>query len=428
MKKKIIKNAFKAIVLSFLFLNLASCGKGGSLRSAPPSPEIASEIDGSDRVPGGQDETGDPNGVPGGQDETGDPNGVPGGQDGTGGSNGVPGGSDGTGGSNGVPGGSDGTGDSNEISYQFSITQSVDEQKEVDILMAIDNSGSMTDNHINLGQRFGNLFNDNLQRVNWQMAFISSCFGVPADYTLAASLEIQAIPGVVLHTGINSPAFFQLQGTEDNSAHQILSPSFTNPGNIFLNTISSRQHGECSYVEFQAILNMINSPETHPQGFFREDALLAIVIVTDERDMTDVKASDIITAVKDTFGEFKQFATYGLIVEPGDIECDIQEPDVHYKIDDLVQKTGGITGSICAEDYSPIMANIGTHIEGVLAYHEVMLRHTNVVEDSIALSCSLSGNSIECPSWEPDSESNKILFDTPPEAGVKVEISYRYQP
>ena len=41
--------------------------------------------------------------------------------------------------------------------------------------MVIDNSGSMIENHRNLGQRFGSLFNSNLQRVDWQMAFISSC-------------------------------------------------------------------------------------------------------------------------------------------------------------------------------------------------------------------------------------------------------------
>ncbi len=116
------------------------------------------------------------------------------------------------------------------------------------------------------------------------------------------------------------------------------------------------------------------------------------------------------------------------LCEPGDVECNGREPNVNYKVADLAEKTGGITGSICAEDYSSIMADIGTHIEEILVYHEVMLRHTNVVEDSITLNCSLSQSAVECPSWEFDSGSNKILFDTPPEEGVKVQMSYRYQP
>ena len=356
---------FKALVLGFLFLNLASCGKGGSLRSVPSKREMPGKMDDSNGVPGGQDETGG-NGVPGGQDET---------------------------------------GDSNET-YTFSITQSAHEQKEVDILMAIDNSGSMGDNHTNLGQRFGNLFNDNLQRIDWQMAFISTCFGWGNSY-----------PKI----------FYDLRGLADTN-HQILSPQLANPGDIFLNTISSGQGGGCSTTDFAGILNMINSPETHPQGLFRSDALLAIVIVTDDTDGTDVRASDIITAVENNFGQFKQFATYGLIVEPGDIACNSREPNVNYKVADLAEKTGGITGSICAEDYSSIMDDIGTHIGRVLVYHEVMLRHTNVVEDSVSLNCSLSQNAVvECPSWEFDSESNKILFDSPPEEGVTVEISYSYQ-
>ena len=268
--------------------------------------------------------------------------------------------------------------------------------------MVIDNSGSMIDNHLELGQRFGNLFNSNLQRIDWQMAFISSCFGFGNHY---------------------DKIFYDLHPV---NGQKILSPQLANPGDIFLNTVSSGQGGGCSTTEFEAILNMINSPETHPEGFFRPDALLAIVIVTDDADTTSVKSSDIITAVKSRFGQFKQFSTYGLIVEPGDVVCAGREPAVNYKVEDLVQRTGGIAGSICSEDYSPIMADIGTHIEGVLAYHEIMLRHTNVVEDSINLNCTLS-TAIACPTWEFDSEANKILFDTPPAGGVTVQISYRYQ-
>ena len=393
MKRIIIKEPFKILILAFFLLNFVGvgCSKGGSLISGSrsSSSETSNQVNNSK------------SGVPGGEDGTSNPNGVPGGSDGENGPNGVPGGSDGENGPNGVPGGGDGS-NSGEETYQFSITQSLHEQREVDILMVIDNSGSMSENHQNLGQRFGNLFNSNLQRVDWQMAFISSCFGVN-----------------------NNKVFYNLR--EVDGTQQILSSQLASPGNIFLNTVSSKQGGGCSVTEFEGILNMINSPETHPEGFFRSDALLAIVIITDERDATDVKALDIITAVQDNFGQSKQFAAYGLIVEPGDVACDLQEPDVHYKVDDLVQRTGGVTGSICATDYSNIMAEIGTHIEGVLAYHEIMLRHTNVVEDSINLNCTLSTSAIACPNWELDSEANKILFDTPPAEGVTVQISYRYQ-
>ena len=269
--------------------------------------------------------------------------------------------------------------------------------------MVIDNSGSMNDNHKNLGKRFGRLFNDDLQRVDWQMAFISTCFR-------------------------NNDKFYTSRGTGDNSAtHQILSPELENPENIFLNTISSKQGGDCSVNELQGVLNMISSTETHPEGFFRPDALLAIVIVTDDTDTTNVTSSDIITAAQDAFGQFKLFTTYGLIVKPGDTACEGREPAVNYKVDDLAQKTGGITGSICAEDYSPIMTDIGAHIEKVLVHQEIMLRHTNIVEDSVRLSCSLSQSTTECPDWNFDSGANKVLFDTPPAEGVTVQISYRYQ-
>ena len=393
MKRIIIKEPFKILILAFFLLNFVGvgCSKGGSLISGSRS----SSSERGDQVNNSK------SGVPGGSDGENNPNGVPGGSDGENGPNGVPGGGDGS--------------NSGEETYQFSITQSAHEQKEVDILMAIDNSCSMYgtcggQNRIeSLSKRFGNLLNEGIQRVDWQMAFISSCFGVKRK-----------------NGSYYEEKFYDLLGLSDNT-HQILSPQLEDPETIFQETIFSKQGGECSYSEFQAILNVINSPETHPEGLFRPDALLAIVIITDERDTTDVKALDIITAVQDNFGQSKQFAAYGLIVEPGDVACDLQEPDVHYKVDDLVQRTGGVTGSICATDYSNIMAKIGAHIEKVLVYHEVILKHTNVIGSSINLNCTLSTSAIACPTWEFDSEANKILFDTPPAEGVTVQISYSYQ-
>ena len=402
MKKKIIKNSFKLLFLTFFLFNLVGCAKGGKLISGPLSSSLPSENDTPNGTTDSSDDTNGQDGVPGGLDGTNGQGGVPGGSDGANGQDGVPGGSDGANNPDGVHGGSDGANNPDEHSYQFSITQSVHEQKEVDILMVIDNSGSMNDNHRNLGQRFGNLFNDNLQRVDWQMAFISSCFGG------------------------RSEIFYDLQGVSDGT-HHVLSPQLENPENIFRNTISSKQGGGCSTTEFEGILNMINSPETHPQGFFRPDALLAVVIVTDDKDTTNTTSSDIITAVQDTFGQFKLFTAYGLIVLPGDVMCNTREPNVNYKTEDLVQKTGGITGSICAEDYSPIMADIGAHIEKTLTYTEVLLRHTSIVEGTVDLSCSQSQNTITCPVWEFDSQANKVIFDTPPAEGVTVQISYRYQ-
>ena len=427
MKSKSIEKPLKILVLSFIFLNVigVGCGRGGSLISTPSGREMASNIGNSKSgVPGGSDGENGSNGVPGGSDGESGSNGVPGGSDGENGSNGVPGGSDGENGSNGVPGGSDGENGSNGVPggsdggslekiYSFSITQTAREQKEVDILMVMDNSCSMygkcggaPDRYGSLKQRFGNFLSDDLQRVDWQMAFISSAFGTKG----------------------RAKIFYNLLGVFGVNNQKVLSSQLDNPENIFQNTLSSGQGGAESYMEFQAILNMINSPETHPERFFRPNALLAIVIITDENDTTNVRASDIITAVQNNLDQ--ELVTYGLIAEPGDIECG-QEPlvDINYKVADLVQKTGGITGSVCdEEDYGNIMADIGNHVERVLVYHEVMLKHANVVEDSITLNCSLSGSSVECPSWEFDSESNKILFDSPPEEGVTVEISYSYQP
>ena len=363
-----IENYFKivfSICLIFFLINSIGCSKGGRLISSPISLSSESNQQADDSSPStdlDKKSDSDSDEVPGGLDKQG------------------------------------------EHSYEFSITQNVHEQKEVDILLTVDNSYSMYENHLSLGYRFGDLFSNDLQSVDWQMAFISSCFGVKGR--------------------ISRPSiFYNLRNAEgDMDGHHILSSESTNPGEIFLNTISSQQGGSCSQSEFGGIFNMINSPETHPEGFFREDALLAVVIVTDDKDSTDITTSNIITSVKTAFGEFKLFTVYGLTVTPDLGECiDQGEPNVNYKVEDLIQKTGGIPGNICAEDYSPIMEKIGSHIEKTLEYKEVKLRHENVLESTIEVTFSQDSKD-----WEFESETNKIIFDTAPTENTVVTISYRY--
>lgn len=285
--------------------------------------------------------------------------------------------------------------DPHQKTHQFSITQLAHENTKLDMVWVIDNSGSMNGNHQDLRNRFSHLFNQNLRSSDWQIAFISSAKGDEFYYLKDSS-------------GGN------LQGNP-----RILSPKLPNFEDIFKNTISSKQFGESSTREFQAIFDMINDPEKEP-GFFRPDALLAVVVVTDDTDTSEPGPLDIMESVKNNFGPSKKFVTYGIIVEP-DRNCG--EPRVNYKVADLALRTGGITGSICEKDYSFVMASIGDHIQKELLFKDIPLKHNNVIENSIKLAFTPAQNE---QNWQFDSQTNKITFNIPPIEGTTVQISYDY--
>ena len=278
--------------------------------------------------------------------------------------------------------------------HQFSITQQVIKKRaKLDIVWVIDNSGSMLTNHQNLRNRFRNLFNQGLQSSDWQMAFISSLQG---------------------------QNFYQLRDNNLPEGTHILSPKYSNFEEIFKNTISSMQFGASSTLELKAIYDMINNHKTKP-GFFRADALLAVIVVTDDGDTSPQSPSDIITSVQNNFGASKKFVTYGIIVEPGGENCG--EPAENQKVAELVRLTGGVTGSICEEDYSSVMANIGDHIKKELLFNDVLLKHNNVIENSISLTFSPAENETN---WQYDSQTNKIVFTTSPTEDTIISISYNY--
>lgn len=391
-----------SIILIFCWLSTLGCSKGDlSLGNTQP-PDSANPTSQTDK-------NNDDNALPNnGNDTETDDNALPNDEDDTG-----------TEDDDALPNDED---DGNTRVHTFSLTQKANENKEVDIVMIIDNSGSMAQNHLDLRYRFNELFNEEtLGSTDWQMAFLSSAY-----YGSSPLNE--------------SNGFYHLRDFSGNNIsgdHQILSPAYDNYEELFINTISSRQGGVSSLGELFALMNMINHFNTI-QNFFRKDALLAVIIISDElaattgyvtnpetgqRQTIGITLDDIATAAQENFGLSKQFVNYGIILEPNDPHC--QEASANEQVALLAQKTGGFTESICNPDYSSIMSNIGESIKKKLDFEEIPLPHeSRVVEGSVELSFKPRRNKKD---WK--HEGNKIVFtNEPPAEGTKITIEYRYRP
>lgn len=222
-----------------------------------------------------------------------------------------------------------------------------------------------------------------------------------------------------------------------NNKINILSPKLQNEYDLFelfKNTINAAGAlGDYAEVPLANIIRSIQLNEN--RIFFRKDAHLIAMILANEDEKIRLSGltaypSDVIQSVKENLGDYKKFTTYGIIIQPGNEECLKSEHDrgakaarYGYLIQDLALQTGGTTHSICDEDYSSIITQIGNHIEEKLKIRDIKLQHKNIIEDTINVDFNPSENAV---SHIYNTKTNTIIFNTPPADHTVITISYDY--
>ena len=291
-------------------------------------------------------------------------------------------------------------------------------QDKLDILMVIDNSSSMEEHQENLGTGFGSLVSSDIQAIDWQMAFINTDDGKKVDGDAGEFYYLE-----------NETGEIELDGDKI----KILSPQLQtdyNLQNIFINTVNryEKERGSITEKPLTTIIQALNSTDTTNQEFFRSDSTLAVVVLSNEdedEEYSQTRSSHVIEAVQNKFGTSKNFITYGIILKD-DPQCKVMHEGarVGKHINKLVEDTGGITGCITDEDYSPIVTAISNNIETHLSLQKVDLPYPNVIEKSIEITFDPVENAV---GWEFDSKNNQITFpDGAPTGGTNLDISFSY--
>ena len=291
--------------------------------------------------------------------------------------------------------------------------------RSVDILVVIDNSPSMREEQKRLGARFGD-FMSSLRRIRWQIGFINTDASKSSD-----------IPGW-------GGRLYNLRGRSD----YILTPRHPSPARLFRETVS-RYHEmqDCgrnartpcpSNTEepLKATIQAIRQHKTHNTGFFRPNANLAILVLSDENERSNggrnaTRPRAVINAVRQEFGRQKSFSAYGMIIRPGDERCLRQQGLSSDKygtfVQDLANKTDGITGSICSSDYASALRAISRRIESQLTIQSIPLNH-EPKEDSLVVNFIPQSRAVP---WK--IEDNTIVFEEPPAEGTQIRVEYVYQ-
>ena len=301
-------------------------------------------------------------------------------------------------------------GTSNTFSESFSIMSS----NKLDILVVLP-GGSETEKG-RLGRVLGDfLSNDDFQSVDWQVAFISEDPSQNKSNSRPTFLPLRDQNGNIKDSNDQSIYTLNSELQDDHIIKElIIETMMSSKGNQVRPLISTIQ----------------SIGKSENQSFFRQDALLALMMLSKGQDEEENTPPLGVTAsVKNHLGSSKKLAAYGIITEVGDTTCaQDQTQDVtnfSYAVSALIDAVKGIRSSICEEDYSSLITQIVSDIEAKLGFNssEVKLTYTNVIENSIDISFTPKENT---QNWEFNSQENKIVFGTPLLDGTTVEVSYSY--
>jgi hypothetical protein len=232
---------------------------------------------------------------------------------------------------------------------------------EVDILWVIDNSVSMQDEQVEVGAKFQD-FIGNLETtgVDFHVGVVTTDLDNPDE-----NGKLQAPEG--------EPAFLTARD-EDYQAR-------------FAERVQVGVEGADREKGIGAVLKALSEPlaSSFNAGFLRTGATLNVIYVSDENDCTDdgelnqydtptacYDHNDELVRVKELIEGYELLKTQGerilvsSVVGPEITEgCDGAKPGFRYE--SMADAFGGLKGSICAQDFSVIMDNLGLQVSGEMS-------------------------------------------------------------
>lgn len=254
-----------------------------------------------------------------------------------------------------TPGGTTNTITYKKISSKFDV-RSIQNNK-VDILIVIDNSGSMNYEQVEMANRFSG-FIKNLNGLDWQIGITTTDMVI--EKPLSDGRLIKFENNAFILSSQNDPALVT----------ELFSKAIQRPKDEG----SSREQG------VNAIYRAIKRTElsedldtTHNRELFRQDASLAVVVVSDadetpfENVISDYNNPEkLLSYMKEKWPQ-KVASIHSIIVKSDDKVC-LEDPlsknESYGKAYEFLSKaTSGIVGSVCEADYSGQLKIMGLDIK-----------------------------------------------------------------
>lgn len=247
---------------------------------------------------------------------------------------------------------------------------------DIDILFVVDNSGSMANYQKNMASRIQGFMN-HVQDLNYRIAVTSTApvesgSSGPGDGILTAFGSGKDRFLILDPQGVQSPA------EAENFLGQAIQMGWKGSGH---------ERGiNALYRSLERDLlegSLVNGG--HKQ-FFRDDAALAVVLISDEDECSTGELSsnnctnhspvfksepaELLALVENLWGKNKAFAFHSIIHPEGAAgeACPEKHSAARYgkTYDELSQLTGGVVGSVCEANYADQLSRIGERTESLL--------------------------------------------------------------
>lgn len=229
-----------------------------------------------------------------------------------------------------------------------------------DILFIVDNSGSMSSEHQNMAAKINGFLNE-VQGLDYHVAVTTTDTKNLTDLGTDGRLyPLKGLSGVY-HIDSSMPVV---------SAQKVLGDTFIATGT----SGSGSERGiHAAYRSIQRRNSGQSDSETSRlKNFLREDANLAVVVITDEEESGNSVGDQPIELLnlKNQYWPNKNFSWSSIIVKPGDTNCyniqtggGVSSSAIYgYKYAELTALTNGLLGSVCENDYTSQLKGIGQKV------------------------------------------------------------------
>ena len=288
------------------------------------------------------------------------------------------------------------------------------ERPLVDVLLAVDDSGSMSEEQQNLANNFS--------------SFINAASALDTDYHIG-----------VVNTDSESDWRGKLYSCDGNplwvSDDQ---PVATQTSQFNCNvrvTNSGRPSSDSKESPLQAARLALDYPNIGDfnAGFYREDAKLYVILVTDEEDQSDGTAQLYVDFFRNLKGVGNpDLLNISAIAGPPPNGCDTAEGNqVDY---DAVDAVGGQFRSICSADWSNMVGSLGLDVFNARRQFPLSRPATAGTITVEVCDDDGNGNPINCQTvtlstsngWSFDADTNSIIFNGNEVPGPSQHITVTY--
>lgn len=258
----------------------------------------------------------------------------------------------------------------------INMVKSVDlsDQDKVDIIVVDDNSGSMKPYQSSLASRFSS-FIGNIPALHWQLGIITTDLLSPTNYSDGRVVRLQD-SSYILNDTIPSDRMQSLfnQAIVRPESEDSAASKYT----------SCEQGIKATYRALERSLSQ-DSADAANKALIRDDASLAVIIVTNSDESTNVtdkscpnkpddkNSPEGLQALVASKFPGKAFSFHSIIVKSGDKTCLTAKNSSGSTFNELYgvayekisALTNGLVGSVCDLDYGTQLKKIGTSVSNM---------------------------------------------------------------